>query len=194
MLWYAACNNKDGFRPMRGLLALLLAWGAWLPAAAATLEKLTLDEMIQKSTAIVRARVVGARAARRGPMIYTHWRVQVLERWKGSPAEQVEVVTPGGATGGLEQTFSGAPTLAEGAEYVLYLWTGKSGLTHVIGLTQGLFDVRKDLSGEVVVTRGASTETMLDPRTGAVVRDESVSMRLADMSERIRRRLAEEKQ
>ncbi len=69
--------------------------------SAATLERLGMDEMIEKSTAIVRGRVTGQRAAFRGPVIYTHFSVQVLERWKGVESAQVEVAVPGGAARGL---------------------------------------------------------------------------------------------
>lgn len=169
---------------------LLLA--AALSAGAATLERLTLDEMIAKSTAIVRGRVVATWAAPRGAVIYTHYRIQVSERWKGPQAAQVEVVVPGGVAGGLRQSFSGAPRLAEGAEYVLFLWTGANGLTQIIGLTQGLFDLTRDTSGAMVAVRRATSETLLDPSTGRPVQDEPLRLRLAELSGRIQSRLARE--
>ncbi|MGH8323719.1 MAG: hypothetical protein ACRETD_07990, partial [Steroidobacteraceae bacterium] len=46
---------------------------------ATTLQQLSLDDMIQKSTAIVRARVTGTYTAARGRIIYTHYTVQVTE-------------------------------------------------------------------------------------------------------------------
>ncbi len=153
---------------------------------AATLERLSTDEMISKSTAIVRGKVLSSRTAFRGPMIYTYSRVQVLERWKGAAASEVEVATPGGKSNGLEQTFSGAPALATGSEYVLFLWTGKSGMTQVIGLSQGVFDVKVS-KGVTMVARPASTETMLDAITKLPVADESVLMPLRDMSAKINR-------
>jgi len=172
---------------MRHLLAVLLF--TLIPAAsqAATLEKLTLDEMIQQSTDIVRGRVVGARVAERGPLVYTHWKIQISGRWKGDSAATMEIVTPGGAVNGVRQVFPGAPTLAEGTEYVLFLWTGKSKLTHVIGLTQGLFDLKLDGAGVAMLSRPASTEVMIDPKTAREVDDEAVRMKLSDLSGRIRR-------
>ncbi len=173
---------------MRRLLPVLLLTLASFPSRAATLEKLTLDEMIQKSTAIVRGKVVGSRVSQRGPLVYTHLRIQVAERWKGEPASEIEVVTPGGAINGLRQVFPGAPTLAEDTEYVLFLWTGsKSRLTHVIGLTQGLFDLKLDAAGNPMLSRPATTELMLDPKSGRQVDDEPVRMRLSDLTGRIQR-------
>jgi hypothetical protein len=169
-----------------GLSALIL--GVLLPAA--TLEKLTLDDMTQKATAIVRARVVDSYGARHGAMIYTHYRLQVTERWKGSGATSLEVVVPGGAAAGLRQTFAGAPKLLPANEYVMFLWTGRSGLTHVIGLTQGLFNVSTEAGGEVMAIRPASTETMLDPASGQAVRDENMKLTLSDLRQRVGAKLA----
>jgi hypothetical protein len=165
-----------------GVAALLVP----LLLPAATLEKLSLDEMAQKSTAIVRGRVLGSYTAQRGSIIYTHYRVQVAETWKGAGAAELDVVVPGGAIRGLRQTFAGAPTLAPNAEYVLFLWTGASGLTRVIGLTQGIFTVAKGANGETVAVRPAATETMIDPATGRSVKDEAVTLRVADLHQRVR--------
>ncbi len=152
---------------------------------AATLEKLSLDEMAQKSTAIVRGRVLSSYGAQRGSIIYTHYRVQVSETWKGAAAADLDVVVPGGAVPGLRQTFSGAPVLASNAEYVLFLWTGASGLTRVIGLTQGMFSVTKGANGEPVAFRPAATEAMIDPATGRLVRDEGLALRVGELRQRV---------
>jgi hypothetical protein len=157
---------------------------------AATLEKLALDDMTQQSTAIVRARVTGSYAAANGALIYTHYRVQVGERWKGAEAASLDVVVPGGRANGLRQTISGAPKLMEGREYVLFLWTGPSGLTHIMGLSQGVFDVKTEANGEVVASRAASGELMLDS-AGRPMRDEALTLRLNDLHQRVSRASAE---
>jgi len=77
--------------------------------------------------------------------------------------------------------------LAQGSDYVLFLWTGKSGLTHIIGLTQGLFDVTTDAKGNTLAVRGTSGETMLDRATGKPVTEEGLSLTLADLRTRISR-------
>ena len=158
-----------------GLLAVL-ASGAW----ATTLEQLSMASMIQQSTAIVRARVTSSSAARRGSDIYTYYRLDVLETLKGSPAPS-EVAVPGGTVNGVRQTVSGAPKLEIGQEYVLFLWTSRSGLTQVIGLTQGVFSVNKN--GTVV--RAAATEPMLGPG-GQPVKDQIVTLTLEALRQMIR--------
>jgi len=166
-------------RVIGSLIAGLLA------AQAATLEHLSLDEMTRKSTAIVRGRVLGSNATFDGPLIYTHFTVQVLECWKGPEAKRIDVVVPGGAARGLRQTFSGTPALAQGGEYLLFLWTGPSGLTHLIGLSQGVFAVAKDEQGGLVATRAVSTDAMLDTRTGRAVADQPLRLRLGDLRSRV---------
>ena len=55
--------------------------------------------------------------------------------------------------------MTGSPALRPGIEYVVFYWTGPSGTNYIVGLGQGLFEVHKDPSGEVVLRRRAiSTE------------------------------------
>jgi hypothetical protein len=158
-------------------LIVLLAVAACLPAA--TLERLSMDDMISQSSTIVRARVTSSQAAFRGPagrggMIYTWYTLQIVERWKGASGGQMQVAVPGGNVQGLRQTIPGAPVLQNGQEYVLFIWTSRSGLPQIIGLAQGLFDVRRDLQGNTGVHRAAITEPMLDPVTRKQVADQGV--------------------
>ncbi len=170
---------------MKRLVWITLWLLAPICVPAATLERLSLDEMIEKSTAIVRGKIVSAGASFHGPVIYTHFSVQVLEHWKGEDIAQVDVVVPGGTAKGLHQTFAGTPQLEPGGEYVLFLWKGKSGLTHVIGLSQGVFTLKSDGKGGMLATRSASTEAMLDRRTGQVVNDETLRLRVGDLRARV---------
>jgi hypothetical protein len=171
-------------------IALLLAWAVSGAAiSAATLEKLTLDDMIQKSTGIVRGRVLGSWGAAHGPMIYTHFRIQVIERWKGAASASEDVVVPGGVVANRRQVVAGAPRLMEGTEYVLFLWTSRTGLTHVVGLSQGALSLQRDSKGQGTVMRLASRELMLN-QSGQVVQDEAIRMSLAELATRIRQVLA----
>lgn len=164
------------------VLAGALAAG---PGQPATLERLSMDDMIQKSTEIVRGRVMTLGVSTKGSILYTLARVEVLERWKGSSAQTVEVWIPGGRSGNLRQTFSGAPALAVGSEYVLFLWAGASGNRQVIGFSQGAFDVKLDAKGNLQVQRAASKETMLDER-GADVGDAPVRMSLGELRQKLK--------
>jgi hypothetical protein len=156
-----------------------------VPLQCATLERLSLDDLIAKSTAIVRGKVTSAAAAFSGPVIYTHYTIQVSERYKGASQGSVEVVVPGGAANGLRQSFSGAPVLNAGDEYVFFLYTGKSGLTTVTGLTQGLFSLPGDGSADPTATRSSTRELMLDAASGRPVKDQTLVLKLSDLRQRI---------
>jgi len=161
----------------------------WMPLRATTLEKLSLDEMARQSTLIVRAKVVGSSGVLRGQDIYTFYQLQVLEGWKAAGVHELQVAVPGGVASGLRQSIAGAPSLHVGAEYVMFLWTSRSGLTQVIGLSQGLFDVKENSAGDAVVARPATDERMLD-KSGRVVRDEAIFMPLADLRAELKRVLS----
>ncbi len=152
---------------------------------AATLERLTLDQMSSKATAIVCGRVVSSQAVLENDSIYTHYVVQVTDRWKGADRQTEEVVLPGGVAGGLRQNFAGVPTLETGKQYVLFLWTGSSGRTQLLGLTQGLFEVAPSSTGEMMAGRGISAELMLDSN-GKAVQDQAIRMPLTDLSTRVK--------
>jgi hypothetical protein len=70
----------------------------------------------------------------------------------------------------------------------MFLWTSRAGMTQLIGLSQGLFDVR-ETGGASSVWRSAASERMLDS-AGRPVRDEAVSMKLADLKAQVARALA----
>jgi hypothetical protein len=166
--------------PSRLLISLVLM----APLPATTLQQLTLDDMIQKSTAIVRARVTGARTESRGAGpgadIYTYFQLQVTETWKSAAQPIAEVAVPGGVANGIRQSVAGAPELKPGQEYVLFLWTSRSGLTQVIGLSQGVFKLSEEGSGGGVAMRPAASELMLDA-SGLTVEDRPVSLQLQDL-------------
>ena len=79
-----------------------------------------------------------------------------------------------------------------GHDYVLFLWTSRSGLTQVMGLSQGLFKLSEEGSGEAVAQRAAASELMLNP-SGLPVADRAVNVPLHDLRSRVRKRIIERK-
>jgi hypothetical protein len=171
---------------VKRLLILVVLAIAWLmPLEAATLERLSLDDLITKSTSIVRGKVTASWPAYTGPVIYTHYKIQVTESFKGSSQSSVEVMVPGGTIGATHQSFSGSPTLNQGDEFVFFLWTSNSGITWITGLTQGLFSLSPDSVTDRMATRQASRELMLDASTSRAVKDSTLSLKLSDLRTRI---------
>ena len=168
---------------MRPLAILVFFARAWVPAEATTLQQLSLGEMAEKATSIVRARVTGSRAVVRGADVYTLYRFEALETLKPGSAVS-EVAVPGGVAGGIRQVVAGAPALRAGQEYVLFLWTGRSGLTQLLGLSQGVFMVEHTASGDLRASRAAAGEQMLDA-AGHAAQDQAVSMAWAEMRAKV---------
>jgi len=168
---------------MSKLLGFIVVLCACCSAVAATLQQLSLDQMAQSATAIVRARVTSSSASFTGSTIYTHYKLQISETWKGSPG--TEVMIPGGVANGYRQSFPGMPALQTGGEYVLFLWkSSTTGITHLVGLSQGIFNVTQQADGALQAGRPVIGETMLDA-TGHPARDHAVQMQLADMKARV---------
>ena len=170
---------------MLSRLALFLLVLVVLPAQGATLELMTLEEMVQQSTAIVQARAGASRTVRSGPLLYTVTELEVLEQWKGKAARQLEVSAPGGQIGQLSQQFGGVPRLQPGSTYVAILWQGPSGRLHIIGLSQGLFKVRAQRDGQLLISRNPSSDLMLSPVSGQPVQAAPLAMPLDQLRERI---------
>ena len=175
----------------RYVIFAMLVTACVLPLPSATLERLSLDDMITRSTAIVRGKVAVSWAAYTGSVIYTHYQIQVSEQFKGTPRDSVEVMLPGGTAKGLSQSFSGSPVLKQGDEFVFFLWTSKGGITWITGLTQGLFSLPPgDGSTDPMATRAASRELMLDQQTSRPVKDAALIMSLSELRSRIAATLA----
>jgi hypothetical protein len=175
-----------------GKLAILgLAVGCLTSLSASTLQRLSMKQMILQSTMIVEGKVQpGTSAALRGPIIYTHYQISVTAAYKGTPsAQSIDVAVPGGALNGMLQPVAGAPTLTAGQQYVFFLWTSKSGLTQVIGLSQGLFAVAPNAQGQVMVSRGAANALVLDA-AGNPVTNTGIQMPLAQLVSEIQSVLA----
>jgi hypothetical protein len=155
---------------------------------ATTLQRLSLADMISKSTAIVHAKATGSYTAFRGGDIYTYYQFQVSQTLKpaGAPTQVLQVAVPGGASGGVRQIVPGAPNINIGTDYVLFLWTSPRGLTQIIGLSQGLFRMTSDPAGNAIMVRPASTEPMLDANGNAVT-DQAMVFRWSDVLSQIQK-------
>ncbi len=177
---------------MQRLSILVWMFTLSLPLWATTVSKASLDDLIQKSTSIVRGRVASSQAVSKGLLINTQYKIQVVERWKGPAVAQETVQIPGGKLNGREQNVAGAPKLDAGAEYLFFLWTGPSGATHLLGLSQGVLDVTRDAAGNVIAVRQSSAAAVVDPETGAVGPQEPLNLKLDDFKSRVGRTLRKE--
>lgn len=167
------------YRVLRFLGALLVC----CVAPCATLQQLSLNQMSQAATSIVRARVTGSTASFTGSTIYTHYSLHVTESWKGFAP--TEVLVPGGVANGKRQAFPGVPELRAGIEYVLFLWTSsETGITHIVGLQQGLFNLSEQTDGSTLAIRPLIGEVILDSQ-GRRVPDHAVSLPVSSLRSQV---------
>jgi hypothetical protein len=165
---------------------LSIFWICCLSLCAATLEQLSLQQMVEQSSAIVRAKAVGSHSVRDGALIFTVVELEVLDQWKGEPGKRREVALPGGEIGGFSQHFGGVPVLEPGQEFVAFLWTGPSGRTQLLGLSQGFFDLARDARGRMQVHRKATADLMLSPGSSMPVPYPAIEMSLDALVAKIR--------
>jgi len=179
-----AASGVQTERRMRTWVHLLAGVGLLAAASATTLLKMSMSDLILQSTSIVRARITGSRTAAKGQDIYTYYQLQVSETLKSGAIQPVEFAVPGGVYGNLRQIGIGSPVFDKGQEYVLFLWTGRSGMTQVMGLSQGSFNLMQDSSGATVLKRPAIDDQMLD-KTGKPVADSAVTMKWSELRDMI---------
>src|SRR5690606_6220970 len=97
---------------------------------------------------------------------YTLYAFETAQQWKGAAIAGLEVAVPGGTYQGVTYSFGGTPELKAGEEYVLFLWTGPSGRTQIVGLSQGVFHVLRRADG-AVVTRTDAEDSVFAGEEGA---------------------------
>ncbi|WP_321474846.1 hypothetical protein [uncultured Paludibaculum sp.] len=169
-------------RILKSVLALVLATGL----GATTLERLTVDQMVEKSTSIIRGKIVSSSPVQRGSLIYTVYRMQVAEWVKGGTGSTTaEVYVPGGTVNGRRQSIAGAPSLNIGGDYVVFVWASRSGTPHIIGLSQGVLGVKMSAStAEAVLSRGPIEDAQVVDDQGQPTSDAGLKLSLSSLRSR----------
>ncbi|HLH31740.1 MAG TPA: hypothetical protein VKY31_11095 [Terriglobia bacterium] len=135
---------------MRRYAVLILAgiFATLVPLYATSVQRLSFDELVTKSHAIVQGNVVSTSTYRSadGKLIFTSYTIDVQESLKGSPGKTVVLTTIGGRIGNTILHVSGMPVFQPGENAVLFL--EQSGeYTTVVGLNQGKFAISSN--GEI---------------------------------------------
>ena len=124
-----------------------------MPAAAVTVARLSFEELVNRSAAVVLARVIDVRGefigAGRG--IESVVTVSVLKGFKGAAAETMQFSVPGGRAGRFLNVIPGAPAFAAGDVAVIFLTSRGARLPVTTGLTQGIYRVQRGGSEMMVM-------------------------------------------
>ncbi len=178
-------------RKQQFLISSLLTLFASFPLLSTTVEKFTLDDLVQKSGRIVIGKCISreSRWNDRGTLILTTARFVVSEPLKGSADGFVNVVTVGGTLDGITQTVSGMPVFEPEEEALLFLEPSKNGHWQPLGMSQGKFRIlRNRQTGEEELLHSLSGLDLYDPASRSLSQQHKPSRApLKPMVERIRR-------
>ncbi|MFB6262260.1 MAG: hypothetical protein ABEL76_01355 [Bradymonadaceae bacterium] len=129
-----------------GLLGLSVAPQT---AAAGTVVRLDLPELVANSTRIGTVEVVETRSFRRKGRIFTDATLEFVDKWKGDGPDRVVVRQPGGRIGDVATQVPGVPRFREGRRALVFL-EARPNADHFVltGLAQGQFRVVYGPDGE----------------------------------------------
>jgi len=133
-------------------LIATLVFAINLPAGAATVRRLQLDEIRDQSVSIFWGQVVDrtTRVGPEGKMVWTDYEVSVSEHLKGTdPGVRTIVSFAGGTSGEHSVGIPGVPHLSVGENYVFFIQEGTRRPTATIGWGQGLFRIERTTLGGI---------------------------------------------
>jgi hypothetical protein len=127
---------------------VLLAIGA----NASTVERLSLDQLIELADVIVRGRVtdITAQSAPRG-RARTFTSLAVEKQFKGAPQDTIIIEQPGGATDDIALAVPGLPKFSTGENVIVFLKRRRDGAFTVVGDRQGKFNAKTGSGGNEIV-------------------------------------------
>jgi len=135
-------------------------------ASGAIVPRLDFQELMETSPRILHARVLDSRVASSGEFLWTHYRLQVLDRLKGDFPSEITVSEPGGALNGLTMHVAGVVEYRAGEEVILFLSPTPIGYWRTTGFSQGKFSVVQ-AGGRKRVRANLKDAAFVDLRTRA---------------------------
>lgn len=148
---------RRNFPKTRAALALIvLAVATAIPAQAATVRRLELDEVRTRAESVFAGEVVGVslRLGNAGKMVWTDYEIEVSETLAGrDPGPRTTVSFAGGTLPELSIGIPGVPELFEGNHYVFFLAPKMDSPTALmamptIGWGQGLYRIARVDAGD----------------------------------------------
>lgn len=127
------------------------------PALGAQASAISVEQLARTSDAVIRGKVLAARAARRDGRVFTTYDVRTAVTLRGRSPAVAHVRVPGGVVDGMGERVDAAPSLVVGEELILFLRRAPDGAFVVAELAQGKLTVvgamaRPDLSRFVFTT------------------------------------------
>ena len=116
------------------------------PARATTMVSMSMEQLTQASSDIVRARVVNQVSGWNAThtQIVTITTFEVSQTLKGNAPSTVQVRQLGGTVGNMTDPFMGDVAFRPQGEYILFLEPAGGSNYHVVGMSQGAYPVYQD--------------------------------------------------
>jgi hypothetical protein len=167
-------------------IGLLLAISSLL--SATIVPRLAFEQIVSESTKIVHGRVLDSRAEEVDGIIWTHYRVQVIDPLKGTTENVLTVSEPGGVLNGIGMKVEGSVPFRSGEEDVLFLYQTPIGFWRTTGWSQGKFEVITSAGGRFVRAAQSGVELSPNARAAAGQRVEAFNGQpLANFLDAVRR-------
>jgi len=130
------------------LLALPAVILAAVPASATTLVRMSLDQITEASTEIVRGHVLSQQTLwnPQHTRIYTYTSLEVDQTYKGNPPSSVVVQQPGGTVGKVRLFVAGTVQFHTQSAYMLFLERSPADSSKflLVGMMQGAYRIYRD--------------------------------------------------
>lgn len=117
-------------------------------ARATTVVKMDLPALVGESDTIVQARVTQEYSQWDAQMklVFTYVNIQVEDPLKGDGRRNVVIRQLGGRVGAMNMSVVGMPKFNVGDEVIVFLKNNPEGTYHVVGLSQGKYDIVNDFA------------------------------------------------
>jgi hypothetical protein len=150
-------------------------------ASASTLVRMSLEQLAQASTEVIRGHVVSQETLwnRAHTRIYTYTTVAVEQTYKGNPASTLIVQQPGGTIGKVHVFVAGTIQFRSQADYLLFLERSAADSSRFlpVGMMQGAYRIYRDATTQEEklilplgsLTRGAPASGAASTLAGPVV-------------------------
>ena len=163
-------GNSAGDSPfaIRIVLSVFLVGLVASSAGATTLVRMSLEQLAQASTDIVRGHVASqeTRWNETNTQIVTFTTIAVQQRMKGRAPATVVVEQPGGTVGNIRSRVPGTVRFHPGEDYVLFLEPARPNSSRhlVVGMMQGAYRIYRDAT--------TNEERLIQPLSRYVDRDQ----------------------
>lgn len=159
------------------LLACVVATLMPATASATRVRRLSLEQIRDRAVRVALLRVdeVSTRADEAGVMVWTDYRVTVLETLKGEGPDGLTLSFAGGTAGGLDTGIIGVPQLAAGETVLAFLSDNEKTAMPTVGWGQGLFRIVRGAGGEAMLI-SADGELLEVDSKGELVRGQRMQV------------------